>query len=1207
MARLRKYRYFIVIILGMIAGAVLLFIAVNSHIPVFRPLIQSNLFIKGNQPTLIVGLDDNYPPYEYMENGEAKGYNIDIITAVTNAIGYQVKFVGEPWNNLLDDFNAGKIDMLSGMYISDARKATYIFSDPHSFVSAGLFSLKNSGFQSLNDLENRTVAVQAGDIMDDYLQENPHSLLILRVENPLAALEAVSDGQADAALLSSIAQGEYFLEKHQLAQVEVHTVEQPARAYAFATLKSNQTLTDQLNIGLTAIKSSGEFDAINARWFFQLQDDNHIVLLQIFFFIAIFLIILLMIGIAWNRSLKEQVMLKTSDLMQSESKFRAIFQNAIEGIIIVHQGKIVFANPKAEQILQFTDEEMSTIDIFEIAHPDDNLRLRNYYKDRLAGKPVPEQYTFRMLAKDQKERWIMNNVILTEWDNKEVLLVFFSDITQAKESETALERSKERLSLALEASNDGMWDFNILEGTTYFSPRYYAMLGYDEDEFPASFNNWIKLLHPDDRANTVKALNSLLDNPDEQPHELVFRMLAKNGSYLWILSKLKVTGHENTGIPKRISGIHTDITRQKEYEETIRKERDLLDQIMQTSNNAFLVTDSEGNVSYINSTAEKMLQVKRQDILGKNYAGIDVQITDAENTPLLSPGRLLEVIKNEQNNVYNLERILIRNQYSTHILLNAARLENADHEFDGMVVSMIDITESERVKRELIEREKRIKQIIQYSPIGIAMFDNALNLLTASEQFSKYFSIGNSETIGTSIRKLSPAIYEKWQDVFERALHGEVAENIQDKFIQKDGSTDYLRWVCCPWYTDGESIGGILFYMEIITNQVNAFQALQQSEDKFSKIFHTSPDAIYITRDSDGTYLDINQGFTTITGYERDEIIGKTSGDINGWKSMAEREEFHRQLSQDGEILNYEAAFRMKDGSIRYGLISTKTIELNHELCHIHITRDISEIREANELIMQMNLDLEDKVAERTDELERKNKELETFTYTVSHDLKAPLRGIDGYSRLLLEDYQNKLDEEGKYFLTSIQNSALHMEKLINDLLTYSRMERRAIAMKPIHLEELVNRILDEHSIERKDTDVELNLQVNQITTDYESMMQILRNLIDNAFKFARKDIRHKIEISSYLEDSLCKIKIKDNGIGFDNKYKDNIFKIFSRLHNQDEYPGTGIGLTIVKKGIERIGASISADGQVNQGAEFVIEIRNNDVQEDAEDDEPTL
>ena len=702
-------------------------------------------------------------------------------------------------------------------------------------------------------------------------------------------------------------------------------------------------------------------------------------------------------------------------------------------------------------------------------------------------------------------------------------------------------------------------------------------------------------IHHEDRKSCINTLNKYLEKPDDTSHEMTYRMETKQGRYRWILTKFKITSFETGDIPHRMSGVHTDITAQKEFEETIRKERDVLNQIMQTSNNGFIVTNNQGLVTYINPTAQKMLLPDGENAIGKKYTEFGYRVFDAKREIELNSKKLMDYLIESESNFLTIERVLEIENISIHVMINVAKLLSNENEFEGMVISIIDITESELVRHELIEKEKRIRQIIRYSPFGIVMLDKDLNILTASDHFIEDFHLNPDIPEMVNLKEYAPNVYQRWKHIFKTALKGSSQGNLQDPFTQDDGEEEYIQWLCSPWYKQGEEIGGIMFYTEVITSEVLAYDALQQSEDKFAKTFHTSPDAITISRLEDGLYIDVNFGFTEITGYTRDDVIGKTVKDIMLWENMANRSEIYNTLKQRGEVNNFQTRMRMKNGDIRYALLSARTIEINHERCLITIARDVTDIVEANEKIQKMNMELEEKIQERTVELQRKNEELETFTYTVSHDLKAPLRGIDGYSRLLLEDYKDKLDEDGKYFLQNIRNSTNHMDRLINDLLDYSRLERRSIAIKTFDLSELINRIINEYLHSRKDTKLEINLEVKEINTDYESLLQILRNLIDNAYKFVRKDIEHQVNISSRLENGFCIITIKDNGIGFDNKYKENIFKIFNRLHSQEDYPGTGIGLTIVKKGIERIGAVITADGQINQGAEFAIKIPQNE------------
>jgi len=237
--------------------------------------------------------------------------------------------------------------------------------------------------------------------------------------------------------------------------------------------------------------------------------------------------------------------------------------------------------------------------------------------------------------------------------------------------------------------------------------------------------------------------------------------------------------------------------------------------------------------------------------------------------------------------------------------------------------------------------------------------------------------------------------------------------------------------------------------------------------------------------------------------------------------------------------------------------------------------------------------ELEQRVAERTAELEAKNRELETFAYSVSHDLKAPLRGIDGYSRLLLEDYAAQLDEEGRTFLHTIRRATEQMNQLIDDLLTYSRLERRSLTPGRVNPRTLVEALLAERAADIGQRRVSLTVDIpcEYVVADSESLTLALRNLLDNALKFTRDVAQPRIEIGGRQTPDSCIIWVKDNGIGFDMRYHDRIFEIFQRLHRAEDYAGTGVGLAIVRKAAERMRGRVWAESAPGEGATFYLEI----------------
>jgi PAS domain S-box-containing protein len=357
--------------------------------------------------------------------------------------------------------------------------------------------------------------------------------------------------------------------------------------------------------------------------------------------------------------------------------------------------------------------------------------------------------------------------------------------------------------------------------------------------------------------------------------------------------------------------------------------------------------------------------------------------------------------------------------------------------------------------------------------------------------------------------------------------------------------------------------------IEAETRLMANMQQLKESEEKFHKAFQVSAAGMSITRLSDSRYMEVNDAFIQMTGYPREELINRSSVEVGMVTSLEKREEVLQQVKEQGWASQFEMTVRHKSGSILGVLASVETILLKGEKYAINIIFDITARKQAE---MQ---------------LAAVNKELEAFSYSISHDLRAPLRAVDGYAKMLEEDYHTLLNQEGKEFLHAIQYNAKKMSHLIDDLLDFSRLGRKTIRKTHLDMNELVAGILTDLEKTTPHQAIINVAPLYPVKGDYALMKQVLINLISNAVKYSSKKEKPVVEIFSELSDEEVTYNVKDNGEGFNMAYVNKLFGVFQRLHTDEEFEGTGVGLAIVQRIISKHGGRVQAQGEVGHGSTF--------------------
>ena len=374
-----------------------------------------------------------------------------------------------------------------------------------------------------------------------------------------------------------------------------------------------------------------------------------------------------------------------------------------------------------------------------------------------------------------------------------------------------------------------------------------------------------------------------------------------------------------------------------------------------------------------------------------------------------------------------------------------------------------------------------------------------------------------------------------------------------------------------------------------VQEQLQAEKKIREGHERL-KLYVDITMQLAWTTNEEGGIVEDNPSWSKYTGRGYEEIKGF------GWiedihpDDRGPTEKEWRKAVAEKSLYETEYRLRRYDGVYRNYL--ARGIPLLNEKGNVRewvgACMDISDRKKAEKKIIELNTELEQRVIERTEQLSAANKELEAFSYSVSHDLRAPLRSIDGFSQALLEDYQEKLDDTGKTYLDRVRRATQRMGLLIDDMLKLSRITQAEMKRESLDLSAIVRDIVEAKRKSEPDRVVDVAVQEGIMVQGDPYLMRIaLENLLDNAFKFTGKGAHPQIEFGAVLRDRETACFIRDTGAGFDMAYVDKLFGAFQRLHTSDEFPGTGIGLATVQRIIHRHGGRVWAEGETGKGATF--------------------
>jgi PAS domain S-box-containing protein len=506
-----------------------------------------------------------------------------------------------------------------------------------------------------------------------------------------------------------------------------------------------------------------------------------------------------------------------------------------------------------------------------------------------------------------------------------------------------------------------------------------------------------------------------------------------------------------------------------------------------------------------------------------------------------------------------------------------------------------------QVLAEVRASELRYRTLVENLPAGVVVHAADTSIVLSNPAASRLLGLSADQVAGRTA--MDPA----WQFLNEDGSAMALEDHPVNRVIAAGEPLDGLiagvvrtgvaepSWLLCNAYPVADSAGTleqvVVTFIDI-TAMVHAEQDLRTSERKFRETVE-SLDEGYYSVTLDGVLLDHNPAFCRVLGLSEDtDLRGRNLPDF--WASPADREVYVAELLAHGYVRDFLAEARTADGGRLVALLGAHLVSDEQEGArHIEGTVvDFTARKAAEDEVARLNEELEQRVADRTAELDGANKELEAFAYSVSHDLRAPLRHISGFSALLAERSAGELDEKSRHYVDVISTSVRQMGVLIDDLLQFSRTGRAELNMGPVDMDATLAEALEPIRAECDGRDIEWVVgPLPRVVADRALLRQVWANLVGNAVKYTRGRAPARIEIRADRTDGKYVFYVRDNGVGFDMQFAHKLFGVFQRLHGDSEFEGTGIGLANVKRIVTRLGGAVWAEAEPGRGATFYFSL----------------
>lgn len=895
-------------------------------------------------------------------------------------------------------------------------------------------------------------------------------------------------------------------------------------------------------------------------------------------------------------------------LYESEEKYRGVVERASDGIVIIQDGLVKYVNPRLAQMRGQSIEEIIGARFELYIHPDERPAINERYSRRIAGEEIPNVYETVLVRQDNSKVLVELAAGIVSYEGKPADLVVVRDITERKQGEKVQEAIYEIARAVIStATLDELYQAIHLALEKVLPVENFYIALYDPVKNLLSFPYFVDQFDAPAPPQTpgrglteyvLRTRKPLLATAQ------VFAELCQKGevepvgtdSVDWLGVPLNIsekivgvmviqTYNDRVRLEQRdldiMSFVSTQVAiaieRMRAEQVTVQHTRELkalydtsLDIISTHNLPTLLNTIVERAARLLNASAGGLYlcDPERREVRCvvsyntlKDYTGTVLKYGEGAAGTVAETGQPLVI----DDYRYWSKRALVFDQEKPFTGLLSVPIN-----WQGVVQGVLHVLDNAEDRR---FEEANLALLAQFANQAAIAIENARLLTTEREQHQRESALlALMRLVGSTLN-----LEEVMRLILQHLLKLVPCESGSVQLLEGEA----LRTAAALGFDEGSGARDRIFPLqEFPLNR----QVVEGREPLCIE------DVLLDSRYVNIPGLDQARSFLGLPLISQDKVIGMITLDSHqvAYFKPAEIELAVAVASHASTALENA---RLYEEVQRYaGELEDRVAERTAEL-----SGRIAQVEELNRAMTGLLQDLQEanrRLEETSRKLQTANAELETFAYSVSHDLKAPLRGIDGYSHLMAELYAGRLDEEGKTFLQNIRQATAHMAQLIDDLLTYSRLELQELTPCPVNARALVGDLLDEWAdeIERRKIQVTVEIPFKYVTCDAEGFSQAMRNLIDNAIKFTRDTPAAQVQIGGRKTSKSTILWVGDNGVGFDLKYHDRIFEIFQRLYTSDAYPGTGIGLSIVRKVMQRMGGKAWAESELGNGATFFLE-----------------